>query len=72
MADLTDSELKVFVGAVTHYFAQLTRAPATIRAAYLADGDIPHYDYVGLINVFGRYRGSVYFSTSGDALRKQG
>ncbi|MBI3774979.1 MAG: chemotaxis protein CheX [Gammaproteobacteria bacterium] len=69
MADMTDSEIKVFIDAVTHYFAQLTREPATIRAAYLANGGlIPHFDYTGLITVSGRYRGCVYFSTSGEAL----
>ena len=69
MADMTDNELKIFINAVTHYFAQLTREPATVRAAYLANGEIPHFDYTGLITVSGRYRGCVYFSTSGDALR---
>jgi len=69
MSDLTDGELKIFIGAVTHYFEQLTREPATIRAAYLANGASPHFDYTGLITVSGRYRGCVYFSTSGDALR---
>lgn len=69
MADMTDSDLKIFINAVTNYFAQLTREPATIRAAYLANGAIPHFDYTGLITLSGRYRGCVYFSTSGDALR---
>lgn len=69
MADMTGSELKIFINAVTHYFTLLTRAPATIRAAYLANGAIPLFDYTGLITVSGRYHGCVYFSTSGDALR---
>ena len=68
MADLTDGDLKVFIGAVTHYFEQLTHAPATIRAAYLVNDVSPYYEYTGLITVLGRYRGCVYFSTSGDAL----
>lgn len=69
MADMTDAELKIFINAVTGYFAQLTHAPAMIRSAYLADGTIPHFDFTGLITVSGRYRGCVYFSTSADALR---
>lgn len=69
MADMTDSELKIFINAVTYYFAQLTREPATVRSAYLANSAIPYFDYTGLITVSGRYRGCVYFSTSGDALR---
>lgn len=69
MPDMTDADLKVFIDAVTHYFAQLTREPANIRAAYLANGAIPHFDFTGLITISGRYHGCVYFSTSGDALR---
>ena len=45
MADLTNDELKIFIGAVTHYFEQLTRVPAAIRVAYLANGTSPHFDY---------------------------
>ena len=69
MADMTDSELKVFINAVTHYFTLLTRTPARIRTVYLANGAMPLFEYTGLITVAGRYHGCVYFSTSGDALR---
>lgn len=33
-----------------------------MRAAYLTDASIPHYDYTGLITLSGRFRGCVYFS----------
>lgn len=59
---MTESDLKVFVDAVTHYFAQSTREPAAIRAAYLADAALPRLHYTGLITVSGRYRGCVHFS----------
>lgn len=62
MATLSETELKVFIDAVTHYFSHLTRQPAEIRAAYLAETDLPRFDYTGLITLSGRFRGCVYFS----------
>jgi chemotaxis protein CheX len=60
---MTENDLKVFVDAVTHYFSRVTREPATIRAAYLADSGVPPaLQYTGRINVSGRLRGSVHFS----------
>lgn len=63
--ELKETELKVFVDAVTHYFALTTREPAVIRSAYLADGTIPRHEYTGLITLSGAFRGCVHFSTSG-------
>jgi chemotaxis protein CheX len=62
VATLSETELKVFIDAVTHYFSHLTRQPAEIRAAYLAETDLPRFDYTGLITLSGRFRGCVYFS----------
>lgn len=60
---MTENDLKVFVDAVTHYFSHLTREPATVRAAYLAEVGIPPVlQYTGRIDVSGRLRGSVHFS----------
>jgi chemotaxis protein CheX len=62
MSTLSESELKVFIDAVTHYFSHLTSEPAEIRAAYLADTQMPRFTYTGLITLSGRFRGCVYFS----------
>lgn len=64
MSDISENELKVFVDAVTRYFAHLTREPAAVRSAYLADsGSVPGKgDYTGLIAVSGGFRGCVYFT----------
>lgn len=64
MTDMTETELKVFTNAVTHYFSQVTQERAMVRAAYLADTEIPHFDYTGLITLSGRFRGCVYFSAT--------
>lgn len=62
MSDISAADLKVFIDAVTHYFSQITRKPASVRAAYLTNAAIPHHDYTGLITLSGRFRGCVYFS----------
>ncbi|GAC1623759.1 MAG: hypothetical protein NVS9B10_09060 [Nevskia sp.] len=64
MSDINETDLKVFADAVTHYFSHLTREPAVVHAAYLAEASIPHFDYTGLITLSGRFRGCVYFSAS--------
>jgi chemotaxis protein CheX len=64
MSTLAESELKIFIDAVTNYFAHLTREPAEVRAAYLADTGMPHFEYTGLITLSGNFQGCVYFSAS--------
>lgn len=70
MTDMSESDLKVFVDAVTHYFAHLTRERAAIRASYLADGHMPYSEYTGLITLSGHFRGGVYFSAPAPLLRE--
>jgi chemotaxis protein CheX len=64
MADINENELKVFVEAVTRYFSQITREPAQVRSAYLAErGSVAGKgDYTGLISISGGFRGCVYFT----------
>lgn len=70
MAPLSETELKVFIAAVSNYFEQLTTEPAVIRSSYLADAELPHFDYTGLITLSGRFRGCVYFSAPRLLLRE--
>ncbi|MBI1891961.1 MAG: chemotaxis protein CheX [Burkholderiales bacterium] len=62
MTNLNETELKIFIDAVTHYFSHLTKEPATIRSSYLAESAMPYFDYTGLITLSGRFRGCIYFS----------
>lgn len=65
MADIKESDARIFVDSVTNYFSLLTGEPALIRSAYLAStSNLPRYDYTGLIAFSGQFRGSVYFSAS--------
>jgi chemotaxis protein CheX len=62
LTNLSESDLKVFIDAVTHYFSHLTSEPAEIRSSYLSNAATPRFDYTGLITVSGSFRGCVYFS----------
>lgn len=68
MAELREEEMRVFIDAVRNYFVQLTASPALVRASYLAPGEVPRFDYTGLITVSGQFEGCVYFSAQGEML----
>lgn len=64
MSDIKEADTRVFIDAVSHYFKHLSGEPAVIRSAYLADKQLPRFDFTGLISLTGRFRGSVYFSAT--------
>jgi len=70
MANMNETELKVFIDSVMHYFSHLTEEPAQVRSAYLTDANIPQLEYTGLITISGRFRGCVYFTTTDRLLKK--
>lgn len=60
---MTESELKVFVDIIQHYFAQQTGRPAEMGTPYLGDPHgLPVFDYTGVIGVSGNRTGCVYFT----------
>lgn len=69
MAELRETELRVFVEAVMNYFSQSTREAASIRSAYLSDTVVPGYPYTGLITCAGQFHGCVHFSAPRELLR---
>lgn len=68
-SELRESELRVFVDAVLHFFSQGTREAATIRSAFLTDTAVPQFPYTGLITCAGQFRGCVHFSAPRELLR---
>lgn len=64
MADINETDARIFIESVTHYFEQITGHAAEIRTAYLANDKLPHFEYTGLINFSGQFKGSVYFSAT--------
>lgn len=69
MSELRETELRVFVDAVTNYFNVSTRAPATIRSAYLADTSVPQLEYTGLITFYGQFKGCIHVTASSAMIR---
>ncbi len=72
MADISEQEIRVFVDAVSNFFFQTTHEKADIKAAFLANGDVPPptFDFTGLIQISGAYRGCIYFSAPRPMLSK--
>lgn len=67
--DFDQTDLCVFIDALTTYFNQLTREEADVLPSYLSLHDIPSYEYTGLIEINGKYEGQVYFSAPSALLR---
>lgn len=60
---MDEGELRVFIQGAMRYFQQITRRPAEIGAAYLANPrDAPAYDMTGIIGVSGARKGVVYLT----------
>jgi chemotaxis protein CheX len=63
VSTLSQAEIKVITDAAQSYFGRLTREAARVSASFLADpGQLPEFDYTGLIRISGTYRGCVYFT----------
>jgi chemotaxis protein CheX len=61
---LKAQDIKIFSDAASSFFEQTTKKRATVRTAYLLDSQdaVVWDDYQGLIELDGKYQGSVAFS----------
>jgi chemotaxis protein CheX len=61
---LKAQDIKIFSDAAASFFEQTTKKRATVRTAYLLDSQdaVVWDDYQGLIELVGKYQGSVAFS----------
>lgn len=60
---MDETQLKVFVGIVQHYFDKFTGIAANVGSSFLGEpSDLPIHDYTGVIGISGSQRGCVYFS----------
>ena len=67
---MNESDLRVFIDGVVHYFGQMSESPASIQTPYLKENDSAlAHEYTGIIGVSGRKKGCVYFTTPGSLLR---
>ena len=62
MDALHQTELKLFVDSVRHYFQVLTKQEPQITSAFLGTGDIDGYDFNGIVTFSGSYNGHVIVS----------
>ncbi len=57
------NELNAINDAVQAYFGRLTRQPSRVGTGNSAvSGELPEFDYTGLVAVSGAYRGCIYFT----------
>ena len=61
---MNENDLRVFIDAVSHYFAQTTGVPGKVQTPYLKESDDAFaFEYTGIIGISGRKKGCVYFTT---------
>ncbi|MBS9780002.1 MAG: chemotaxis protein CheX [Moraxellaceae bacterium] len=64
-------KLNVFIDSVIAFFAQIGESLEDIDTPYLNPNNAPvAYDYTGIINITGPYKGCVYVSAPSSMLRK--
>ena len=67
---LEETELKLFVDAVRHYFKTTTHQEPQITSAYLATSDIAGHAYEGIVSFSGSHNGHVIVSMPPQLLRE--
>ncbi|MFT3736701.1 MAG: chemotaxis protein CheX [Rhodocyclaceae bacterium] len=67
---LQESDIRAFVDSVCHFFQHSSGEVADVRSAYLAEPSelLQGYDYTGIVDVSGNWRGALYFSAPGAML----
>ncbi len=67
---LNDAELKLFVDSARRYFEVITQQQPEITSAFLGTAGVPGYEYNGIVQFSGSYRGQVRVSMPGKLLRE--
>jgi len=70
MDALHQTELKLFVDSVRHYFQVVTKQEPQITSAFLGTGDVDGHDYNGIVSFSGSYNGHVIVSMPPQLLRE--
>jgi chemotaxis protein CheX len=74
---MNESDLRIFVDIVHHYFLQQSGKAAQMGTPFLSDAHaLPVFDFTGVIGISGDRQGCVYFTAPGallqDLLRQAG
>lgn len=68
---MNETDLKVFVDIVRHYFLQQSGTAAEMGTPYLSDANaLPVFDFTGVIGISGDHQGCVYFTSPSALLRE--
>lgn len=68
---MNESELRIFVHIVQHYFTQMSGKSAEMGTPFLAEANgLPVFDYTGVIGISGARKGCVYFTAPAELLRQ--
>ena len=70
MDTLNETELKLFVESVRHYFKVVTREEPQITSAYLGTSDLQGLDFNGIVTFSGAYNGHVIVSMPAQLLKE--
>lgn len=67
---MNETDLRVFVDIVHHYFLQQSGIAATMGTPFLSDAHaLPVFDFTGVIGISGERQGCVYFTAPAALLR---
>lgn len=67
---MDESQIRVFVEIIRHYFEKQTGRAAEVGSPFLGEPDaLPVQDFTGVIGISGNRRGCVYFTAPGALLR---
>ncbi len=68
MLSIEEHQFQVFINSVEHYFKQICGKAPEFRPPYILDDSLKLQGYTGVINVTGKYQGSVYFTSEAGLL----
>jgi chemotaxis protein CheX len=70
MANLSETDLRLFVDSIKHYLKTTTRQEPQITSAFLGTGDVQGFEFNGIVSFSGSYNGHVVVSMPARMLRE--
>ena len=70
MANLSESDLRLFVESIKRYLLVTTRQEPLLTSAFLGTGDVEGHEFNGIVTFSGNYNGQVVVSMPGKLVRE--
>ena len=70
MANLSESDLRLFVESIKRYLLVTTRQEPQLTSAFLGTGDVEGFEFNGIVTFSGSYNGQVVVSMPGKLVRE--